>query len=73
MGEIRIDDIKALSVEERLELIERIWDTLTETPDQIPLPDWHRELLDERLREFEKAPDAGSPWEDVNRRITGRS
>jgi putative addiction module component (TIGR02574 family) len=60
VGEIKLADIKALSVEERLELIDRIWDSLTEMPEQIPVPDWHRELLEERLRELDKTPDAGS-------------
>jgi putative addiction module component (TIGR02574 family) len=73
MDEIKFDDIKALSVEQRLDLIERIWNALTETPEEIPVLDWHRQLLDERLRELEKTPDAASPWEEVNRRITGRS
>lgn len=73
MGAIKMDDLKALSVEERLDLIERIWDTLTEHPEQIPVPAWHRELLEERLGELDETPDAGSSWDDVKRRITGRS
>jgi putative addiction module component (TIGR02574 family) len=73
MGEIKLDDIKALSVEERLDLIERIWDTFADSPETIPMPDWHRDVLDERLRNLEGEPDAGAPWADVKARMTNRS
>jgi hypothetical protein len=32
----------------------------------VPVPDWHREILDERLADLEANPDAGRPWEEVN-------
>jgi Putative addiction module component len=33
------------------------------SPDSIPVLDWHREILDERLKELEANPDAGDIWE----------
>ena len=72
MGEIKIDDIKALSVEERIDLIGRIWDTLAEKPEALPVPDAHRRILDERLEDVQADPSAGSSWPDVRRRITER-
>jgi putative addiction module component (TIGR02574 family) len=53
MGEIKIADIKAMTVEQRLDLIERVWDTLVEVPAEIPVPDWHKDELDKRLRDIE--------------------
>jgi putative addiction module component (TIGR02574 family) len=37
--------------------------------DQSPLPDWQREILDERIAEEDANPDAGSPWHEVKQRI----
>jgi hypothetical protein len=31
----------------------------------VPVPEWHREILDERLADLEARPDAGRPWDDV--------
>jgi putative addiction module component (TIGR02574 family) len=72
MGAIKTAEIKAMSITERLDLIERIWDTLVETPDQLPVPGWHVEELERRLSEVETDARAGSSWADVKRRITGK-
>jgi len=73
MGEIKIADIKAMTVEQRLDLIEQVWDTLVETPDAIPVPDWHKDALEKRLQAFEENPEAGASWDEVEKRVTRRS
>jgi putative addiction module component (TIGR02574 family) len=67
MGEIKIADIKAMSVEQRLDLIERVWDTLVDTPTEIPIPDWHKDEIETRLQDLEKNPGDGAPWDEVRR------
>ncbi len=59
----------SLPIEERLELAEAIWQRLEQEPAQPALPTWQQELLDERIAEDDADPDAGSPWEEVKRRI----
>jgi putative addiction module component (TIGR02574 family) len=61
-----------LPVEDRLELAEALWESLEQEPGQIELPAWQREILDERLAADDAAPDAGSPWEEVKRRILAK-
>lgn len=56
-----------LPPQERQELVEALWESLEAEP--APLPAWQRELLDERLAELERSPDAGSSWDDVERRV----
>ena len=46
-------DIDMLTIDERLELIERVWDSLTVTQDDIPLTDSQRAELDRRIDELE--------------------
>jgi putative addiction module component (TIGR02574 family) len=58
-----------LSVAERIELAEAIWDTVAEEADAIPLSDELRAELDRRLADMEAHPDAGSPWEEVHARL----
>jgi putative addiction module component (TIGR02574 family) len=52
-----------LSPGDRLQLIEALWDTLSET--DIPVTAEERALLDERLADLEQNPRAQSPWSDV--------
>jgi putative addiction module component (TIGR02574 family) len=58
-----------LSVPERIELVEAIWDTVPSDLDAIPLPESHRVELERRLADLEENPDAGSPWEEVRARL----
>ncbi len=61
-----------LTVEERLELLEHLWDSLVDAPEGIPLTDAQREELDRRLDDFERDPSIGIPWDDVRKRIQGQ-
>jgi putative addiction module component (TIGR02574 family) len=44
-----ISELASLSVSERLDLMDDIWETLTPNPDAIPLPDWHTAEIKRRL------------------------
>jgi putative addiction module component (TIGR02574 family) len=58
-----------LSLAERIELVEAIWDTIAANPASLPIPQAHREELDRRLKDLAGDPDAGSPWEEVRTRL----
>jgi putative addiction module component (TIGR02574 family) len=58
-----------LSVEQRLELISELWDSIPDSLDTLSVPEWHREELDRRLAAADANPDAGIPWEEVKRRL----
>ena len=65
-------DIANLSFEDRLRLLDDLWESLSRTPEAIPLTDTQREELDRRLDELGREGAVGIPWEDVLRRIRGR-
>ena len=60
--------IDRLSSEERLTLIDLIWDSLPEDAPFTP-PAWHLKVLEERLAEADANPGAGSTWEEVKARL----
>ena len=45
---IELSQIEKMSVAERLQAIDQLWDSLTHSGDEIPSPDWHRDILAER-------------------------
>ena len=59
-----------LSPGDRLQLIEALWDTLSD--EDIPVTPEERALLDERLADLEQNPDAQSPWSEVKARLKQR-
>jgi hypothetical protein len=40
--------IEKMSVTERLQAMDQLWDFLNRCGDEIPSPDWHQDLLDDR-------------------------
>ena len=64
-------DFSKLSVSERIQLAEDLWDSIPEAAD-LPLTDAQKAELDQRLEDLEQHPDAGEPWEVVRARLYGR-
>lgn len=62
-------EIESLSVPERLALVDRIWSSLHSNPSNVPSPDWHKELLEERVRRLESGEATVSPLADVKKRL----
>ena len=67
-----ISDFLALSVAERILLVEDIWDSIASVPDAVTLTEAQRQELDARLDAYTKDPAAGSPWEVVKARLSRR-
>ena len=68
--------IEALSAAERLDLLERLWDSLSDTPSRVPLTDPQKVELDRRLdaldEDVEQGRVLGVPWDEVVRQIRNR-
>jgi putative addiction module component (TIGR02574 family) len=62
-----------LTVEERMRLVEEIWDSITAEAEALAAPQSHREELDHRLAAYRANPHAGSSWEEVKARLMGGS
>lgn len=70
---LSISDFLALSVAERILLVEDIWDSIAGVPDAVKLSEAQRQELDARLDAYHRDPGAGSPWETVKLRISPRT
>ena len=66
-------DIKQLSVAERLDLISVLWDSIPNSLEELPIPEWHREELERRLADANSNPKAGIPWDEVRQRLRKKS
>ena len=58
-------DIDRLTVGERLELIEQVWDSLRRGAGVLPLNDAERAVIDVRRAEHRADPGAAVDWESV--------
>ncbi len=62
-------DISELSIAERIQLAEDLWDSILEQQEELPLTPAQQQELDRRLENYKKNPTNGSSWEDVKKRL----
>ena len=65
-------NVLSLSIPERIQLVEDIWDTIAEVPEEVGLTEEQKAELDQRLAAYHLNPDEGSPWGMVRVRIRSR-
>ncbi len=71
MSKVSMADVLQLSVTERIQLAEDIWESIAAVPEPVALTDDQRAELDRRLEDYHERPDDGTPWEVVKKRILG--
>ena len=67
IDESLLSKVSSLSPADRLELIGKVWDTLSS--EDIPVTDAERQLLDARLADIDQHPEDQSPWPEVKARL----
>ncbi len=65
-------DILRLSISERIQLVQDIWDSIAEVPDSVLLTDEQKAELDRRLDAYHKDSKVGSPWAVVREKGDGK-
>ena len=60
-----LDEILQLPPDQRLKLVEEVWDSLAASPDEVGVPQWHPDELDRRLADPREQ--ANVSWQDVRR------
>lgn len=56
-----------LPASDRLQLLEKIWDSLAVTPEDVPVPDWHKAELDRRLDHPGLGP--ALSWDEARKKL----
>jgi putative addiction module component (TIGR02574 family) len=69
MVKIDMEAIKRLSIPERVQLVQDIWNTLQPTVEQLPLTEEQKAVVDRRLEEHRRDPSSAVPWEEVKARL----
>ena len=72
MSKFSVADVLELPLQDRLRLVEDIWNSIADAPEALELSKEDKEFIDARLEARHRNPNAGSPWEEVYARITSR-
>jgi len=72
MKKLTAADTLALSIPERIQLVEDIWDTIQLEIDEVELTEAEKQIIDKRLVAYYQNRNLGSPWNEVLNRIAGK-
>ena len=64
-----IDQIKSLSISERILIVEDIWDSIALSKEKLPITADQKKELEKRLKDYKENPNDGASWEEVKNRI----
>jgi putative addiction module component (TIGR02574 family) len=51
--------------EQRIAFVQELWDRIADDPSNVPIPESHKRILDERLDAYCQNPQHGKPWGEV--------
>ena len=72
MDTLTKSEILKLSIAERIQLVEDIWDTVAEVPEEVPLTEEKKAELDRRLEAHQDNPEEAIPGDTVLKRVRSR-
>ena len=58
-----------MSVEEKLKLMEEVWNDLIKKEQELSSPEWHKEILEEREDTLKSGKEILIDWKDAKERI----
>ena len=70
---ISVAQILELPIQERIRLVELIWDSIEALPEAVEISPELKTELDRRLREFDADPETGFSWDQVKAQIRNGS
>jgi putative addiction module component (TIGR02574 family) len=73
MSHISVADILELPVQERIHLVEMIWESIAAFPQALEVSPELKSELNVRMAEFERDPEAGYSWDQVKDKLKNGS
>ena len=61
-----------MTVADKLALMERLWEDLSRQPENVPSPEWHGDVLAQRMAAVRDGRTDFVDWDDAKRRLRER-
>ena len=64
-----LQQLETLSVPERVQIVEDLWDSIARSNANLPVPQWQKDELARRKKRYLQNPNSGETWDEVKRSI----
>jgi putative addiction module component (TIGR02574 family) len=65
MEDTLIKELSRLNKNEKIILVEALWDSIASDPEQVDVPEHHKSILEKRLQTLDEDTANGKPWDEV--------
>lgn len=69
---INLADVTTLPIDERIALVQAIWDSIAAETDPVHLTETEKRELDRRIAELDSSPQNVRTWEEIKAHVRGR-
>ena len=69
-SDMQVSEILQLSVAEKVQIVEDIWDSISKSPEDLPLSEAEKLKLDARLESYQQSPNEGIEWEILKKKLS---
>ena len=64
--------LEKMTTEEKLQAMEELWSDLSRNQNQVPIPNWHKDILDRREKLVKEGKATFVDWETAKKHISDR-
>ncbi len=64
-----LQELETLSVPEKIQIVEDLWDSIAKSGTAVPIPEWQKEELARRKEKYLQNPESALPWSEVKKSI----
>ncbi|MCW8795450.1 MAG: addiction module protein [Chlorobium sp.] len=65
-------EIDGLELSEKLLLVEDLWDSIATSNSELPMPEWQKEELNRRYKEYQQGKLELQDWKSVHEELRGK-
>lgn len=65
MEETLIKQLSRLDKNEKLILVEALWDSIVSDPDKVEIPEHHQLIIEQRLQSINEDKAQGKSWDEI--------
>lgn len=64
-----LEELEKLSVPERLQIVEDLWDSIARSNASLPVPQWQKDELSRRKENYVRHPESAITWDQAKQDI----
>jgi putative addiction module component (TIGR02574 family) len=72
MENVSLSDVFELPVADRIRVAQALWDSVAEDPDQVPVTEEQRVLLEKYYQDYLANPEECVPWSEIRAKLRSR-